>query len=125
MSALGQRRWVIAAGRIPPGSDGPEPEYTSRDELSILNSGEGRADVELMIFYSDRDPVGPYEFEVAARRVRNVRVNDLIDPEAPPMGCDYAIVIEASQPVVVQQVRLDSRRAEDSIFSTIAYPASG
>ncbi len=58
---------------------------------------------------------------VAARRVRAVRFNDLINPEAIPMGVDYAAVVESDVPVVVQHIRLDSRRAEGSMFSSLGF----
>jgi hypothetical protein len=124
MKDLGRRTWVIPAGRIPEDTTGREPEYTSRDEMCVLNAGDEDARLAATVFHADRDPVGPYRFEVPAQRVRHVRANDLIDPEAVPLGVDYAIVLESDVPVVVQHVRLDSRRAEDTMFGTIAFPAA-
>jgi hypothetical protein len=123
MTAVGRTIWVMAAGRNPPVSRGVEPEFTSRDELAILNSGKQTAEVKLDCFFEDRDPVGPFTFEVAAERVRTVRTTDLIDPEAIPLGVGYAIVLVASVPVVVQQVRLDTGPGAGSMFSTVAFPA--
>ncbi len=122
MKAAGARFWAVPAGRIPVHGTGPEPEFTSRDELCILNTGDRPAALRLTVFHVDRDPVGPYELTVEAARVRHVRVNDLINPEAVPLGVDYAVVVESDEPVVVQHVHLDSRRAEDSLFGSIAYP---
>jgi hypothetical protein len=121
---LGQTTWAIPAGRIPPEGTGPEPEFTSRDELCLLNTGDRDAEVAITVFHTDRDPVGPYEVEVGGRRVRNVRINDLIDPEAVPLDRDYALVVVSSVPIVVEHVRVDSRRAESSMFGSIGYPAS-
>lgn len=121
---MGSRVWAIPAGRIPPQSTGPEPEFSSRDELFLLNAGSEDANVELTIFYADRDPVGPYGLGVAARRVAHVRTPDLIDPEAIPMGIEYAVLVESDVPIVVQHVRLDSRRAVDSMFASLGFPGS-
>jgi len=77
-----------------------------------------------MIFYSDRDPVGPYRIVVPARRTRHVRFNDLKDPEPIPRDTDYASVIESDVPIVVQHTRLDSRQAENALLSTIAFAAN-
>ncbi len=40
-----------------------------------------------------------------------------------PKDTDYASVIESDVPVVVQHTRLDSRQAENAVFSTVAFPA--
>lgn len=125
MAGVGSKVWVIPAGRIPPHGTGREPEYTSRDELCVLNAGGEEASLEITIFHTDRDPVGPYPLMVEARRVMHVRFNDLIDPEAVPMETDYAALVESDAPIVVQHVRLDSRRAEDSLFGSIGFAADG
>jgi hypothetical protein len=122
MRTIGRTVWAIPGGRIPVRSQGREPEFTSRDELCLLNTGSSEANVEITIFYADRDPVGPYRICVAARRTRIVRINDLIDPEAVPLETDYAGVVESDVPIVVQFNRLDSRQAENAITSTLAYP---
>jgi hypothetical protein len=125
MTEVGSKVWAIPAGRIPPHGSGREPEFTSRDELCVLNAGEEEANLKITIFHTDRDPVGPYQLVVEARRVAHVRFNDLIDPEAIPMNADYAALVESDAPVVVQHVRLDSRRAEDSLFGSIGFAADG
>lgn len=118
---LGARRWAFAGGRIPVESTGREPEYLSHDLLCVLNVSARDAVIEITLYYEDREPVGPYRLTVEARRVRHVRVNDLIDPHAPPLGVDYAAVIEANVPVVVQMIHQDTSRGEQAIFSTMAY----
>ncbi len=122
MKPIGKTLWALPGGRIPLQSSGREPDFTSRDELCLLNAGEQTAHVEITIFYADRDPVGPYRLTVAARRTRAVRFNDLIDPAAIPLEADYASVIEADVPIVVLCNRLDSRQAENAIASTLAFP---
>jgi hypothetical protein len=79
--------------------------------------------VEITVYYSDREPVGPYQIVVPARRTRHVRFNDLNDPAAIPRGTDYASVIVSDVPIVVQHTRLDSRQAENALMTTIAYPS--
>ncbi|PYQ64194.1 MAG: sensory rhodopsin transducer, partial [Acidobacteria bacterium] len=80
--------------------------------------------VRITIYFSDREPAGPYEVTVPARRTRHVRFNDLADPEPIPKDTDYASVIESDVPVVAQHTRLDSRQADNALLSTIAYAAS-
>jgi hypothetical protein len=124
MQAIGRRRWAIAEGYIPNGSHGPQPDMTSHETVCLLNTSEQHAEVQIFVFYPDREPVGPYRVELPARRTRHVRINDLQDPERVPIGTDFAMLIESSVPIVVQHTRLDSRQAENALLTTIAYSES-
>jgi hypothetical protein len=52
----------------------------------------------------------------------HLRFNDLDDPQPIPRDTDYASVFESDAPIIVQHTRLDSRRAEVALLSTVAYP---
>jgi hypothetical protein len=119
---IGNTLWAIPEGYIPSGSTGPEPAMTSHETACILNAGDEDALVQFTIFFSDRDPVGPYHVTVPARRTKHVRFNDLRDPAPVPLDTDYSCIIESNVPVVVQHTRLDSRQAENALLSTMAYP---
>jgi hypothetical protein len=119
--SIGATTWAIAEGYIPGWSHGPEPEFTSHETACMLNAGDTDAHVEITIYFSDRDPIGPYRVTVGARRTKHVRFNDLDDPEPVPRGTDYASVIRSDVPIVVQHTRLDSRQSENALLTTIAY----
>ncbi|GAB2769409.1 sensory rhodopsin transducer [Salinimicrobium soli] len=121
MKAYGKKVWVIAEGYIPEYGTGPEPEFTSHETACILNTSEEKAEVEITIFFSDRDPAGPYKVTVEPKRTKHLRFNELKDPEPVPKGTDYSSVLESSVPIIVQHTRLDSRQAENALLSTIAY----
>lgn len=95
----------------------------SHESVCLLNAGPADAHVSLMLFFSDREPAGPYRVTVPARRTRHVRFNQLRDPEPVPRGTDYSSVIESDIPIVVQHTRLDSRQAENALMTTIAFSA--
>jgi len=118
---IGRTRWAIAEGYIPQGSHGPPHEMVSHETVCLLNTGAEEAHVRITVYFSDREPVGPYEVVVPARRTRHVRFNDLNDPAPIPKGTDYASVIESDVPVVAQHTRLDSRQAENALMTTIAF----
>ncbi|HYG04271.1 MAG TPA: sensory rhodopsin transducer [Chryseosolibacter sp.] len=118
----GNKVWAIAEGYIPTRSTGPEPQMTSHETACILNAGEHDAHITFTIFFSDKDPVGPYNIIVPARRTKHVRFNDLTDPMPIPKDTDYACLIESDEPIIVQHTRLDSRQAENALMSTIAFP---
>ena len=122
MTEIGRRMWVIGDGWIPARSTGPEPEMTSHESACMLNAGDHDANVQITLYFSDREPAGPYRLVVPARRAFHQRFNDLSEPEPVPLGTDYCAVIESDTAIVVQHTRLDSRQAANALFSTIAFP---
>lgn len=124
MEAIGRRRWVIPEGYIPPGSMvNANRALLSHEAACLLNTGDADALVKITLFFTDREPVGPYQVTLGARRTLHLRFNDLTDPEPVPPGADYASVIESDVPIVVQYTRLDSRAAEIALLTTMAWPA--
>jgi hypothetical protein len=119
----GHKRWVVADGYIPLDSTGSPRPLVSHDAICILNCGNKDAHITVTVFFSNRDPAGPYSFDIAARRTSHVRFNELTDPEPIPHNMDYASVIESGVPIIVQHARLDSRQAALALMTTIAYPA--
>jgi hypothetical protein len=118
---IGRKRWAIAEGYIPGWSHGPEPQMTSHETVCLLNASDQDARVTITVFFTDREPAGPYRVTVPARRTQHVRFNNLDDPEPVPKDTDFASVIESDVPIVVQHTRLDSRQAENAVMTTVAY----
>lgn len=118
---IGKKMWAIAEGYIPSWSHGPEPQFLSHETACILNTADEDAHVEIYIYFTEREPTGPYKITVPARRTQHIRFNDLKDPEAIPVDTDYASVIVSDMPIVVQHTRLDSRQAENALLTTMAY----
>ncbi len=122
-ATVGHRVWVIPEGYIPTGSTGQGRAFESHETACILNAGDEDANVEVTLYFTDREPLGPYRVTVPARRTKHLRFNDLDDPEPVQRDTDYASVIRSNVPIVVQHTRLDSRQAELALRSTIAFPA--
>jgi len=121
MKEIGKKIWVIPEGYIPSYGHGPVPDMLSHETACILNVNDTAAHIELMIYYSDREPVGPYRLTVPARRTLHMRFNDLKDPQPIPLKTDYSSVFTSDVPIVVQHTRLDSRQDANALLSTIAY----
>jgi hypothetical protein len=121
MDPLGRKRWAIAEGWIPSQSSFADRTLESHETASILNTGDETAQVRITVFFEDREPAGPYRVTVPPRRTLHLRFNDLEDPAPIPRDTAYSSVFEANVPIVVQHTRLDSRRPEVSLLSTIAY----
>lgn len=117
----GKQLWALAEGYIPEWSHGPKPELESHGTICVLNAGDEQAELELTIYFADREPAGPYRMTVAPRRTHHIRFNELSDPETIPKGKDFASVLRSQVPVVVQHTRIDTRQAEAALMSTIGY----
>lgn len=122
MREIGRTTWSIAEGFIPGESTSDDRALISHEAACILNATNRTAEIRIMIYFADREPVGPYRVTVPARRTFHLRFNDLQNPEV-PRDTDYASVIESSVPIVVQHTRLDSRNPDISLLSTLAFPA--
>ena len=109
---IGYRRWAIAEGHLQDSSD---------ETACILNASDDDAHVALMLFFPDREPAGPYEVTVPARRTVHMRFDDLADPEPVPRDRDYSSVLESDVPVVVQYSRVEGPDHDRPFASTIAY----
>lgn len=118
---IGKKIWAIPEGFIPGYGNGPPPDFISHEAACILNAGEKDAHVEITLYFTDKEPVGPYQVSVPARRTRHFRFNDLKDPEPIPVETNYSSVFVSDQPIVVQFTRLDSRQAKNALITTIAY----
>ena len=86
------------------------------------NTGNREAHVRITVCFEDREPAGPYDMVVPARRTLHQRYHDLCEPQQIPVATNYPSVIESDVPVVVQDARLDSRQPENALLSTIVFP---
>jgi len=122
MITIGKTRWVIAEGYIPSDPVAKGRALECHETACILNAGEADAHVRITLFFSDREPVGPYILTVPARRTRHVRFNDFEQPAPVPRDTDYSSLFESDVPIVVQHTRLDSRQEALALLGTMAFP---
>jgi hypothetical protein len=121
MKAIGEKRWIIPDGYIPPSSSGA---LESHESVCVLNMSERDAHLRFTIYFEDREPLENIPYVVPARRTKHIRTSSLRDGEGRtiPAGVPYAIEVESDIPVVVQYSRLDSTQAENALMSVVAYP---
>lgn len=123
MREIGKLDWAFSGGRIPFESTGEEPMFNSHDKISVLNTSEEEAEIKIFIFYEDEAPVGAFEVAVKPKRMRKIRINDLIDPVAVKLDRNYACSIRSNVPVVIQFSRMNTGQDANAIMGTIAFPA--
>ncbi len=123
MKEIGKIDWAFSAGRIPFRSNGKEPDMVSHDKVSILNTTEEEAVVELFVFYEDEKPVGPFEIMIAPKRLKKVGFNFLIDPTAIYLERNYSCYMRSNVKVVVQFSRMNTGIDSNAEMGTMAFPS--
>src|SRR5262245_24271144 len=89
----------------------------------LLNVGDCDARVRFTFYFEDRDPLGPIELILEARRTRHVRLDNAnaIGGLELPRATPYAYAVESDVPIVVQHSRLDTSVGAYTLFTTVAY----
>jgi len=88
----------------------------------LLNTSDQDAHVRFTFYFEDREPVGPVDVVLGARRTRHVRLdhpNEIGGVEL-PRGVPYAYSVESDVPIVLQHSRLDTSEGY-TLFTSIAY----
>jgi hypothetical protein len=116
----GRRRWYVPDAFLPAESS---HGVVSHESACLLNTGERDARLELTFFFEDREPVGPVELELPARRTRHIRLNEpsALGGVELPLGVPFAYCVESDVPIVLQHSRLDTSAGAYTLFTTIAY----
>lgn len=116
----GKRHWFVPDAFLPADSS---HGVASHEAACLLNAGDREAQVRFTFFFEDRDPIGPVELTLGARRTWHVRLDDpgAIDGVELPRGVPYAYAVESDVPVVLQHSRLDTSAGGYTLFTTIAY----
>lgn len=116
----GRHRWFVADAFLPGGSSrGVE----SHESACLLNTAGRAATVRLTFFFEDREPAGPVEIVVEARRTRHVRLTDrdALGGVDLPRDVPFAYSAESDVPVVLQHSRLDTSAGGYTLATTIAH----
>jgi hypothetical protein len=115
----GKRKWFVPDAFLPETSSG---EAVSHEAACLLNPSDADAHVRFTFYFEDRDPIGPTELTLPARRTWHVRLDDSdsIAGVELPRGVPYAYTVESDVPIVLQHSRLDTS-AGYTLFTTIAY----
>jgi hypothetical protein len=120
VTSAGKRRWYVPDAYLPgDSSHGVE----SHESACLLNVASRDAVVRLTFFFEDREPVGPVEVVVGARRTRHVRLTDpgALSGVELPRDLPFAYSAESDVPIVLQHSRLDTSAGAYTLATTVAY----
>ena len=115
----GKRKWFVPDAYLPEESSG---RTVSHEASCLLNTSDEDAQVRFTFYFEDREPVGPIDVTLGARRTWHVRLDDpsQIGGVELPRGVPYAYSVESDVPIVVQHSRLDTSGGY-TLFTTIAH----
>lgn len=116
----GKKEWFIPDAFYPEKDNG---EYVSHEAVCVLNTGDVDADIEITLYFENREPVTGFKAVCGARRTNHIRMDKIISEtgERVPRGVPYAMLVRSSVPVVAQYSRLDTTQSEMSFMGLIAY----
>ena len=123
---IGCKMWIVPDGYVPDLVEGEQPGptgYISHECACVLNTTSKDAQLELTIYFEDRDPIIINDIVVAARRSKHLRMDELKRDGEPaiPRGCPYSLLVKSDVPIVVQMSRLDTTQANMAFLSTMGY----
>ncbi|MFY0762327.1 sensory rhodopsin transducer [Metabacillus dongyingensis] len=117
---VGKKKWIIPDGFLQPKSTG---DQISHEAVCVLNLTEENAEIQLIFYFEDRNPLETFFSECGAKRTHHIRLDKIRDRDGNevPRGVPYAIMVESSVPIVVQHSRLDTSQEALALFTTIGY----
>ena len=119
----GKKVWIFPDGDLPP-PGGPELSLQGHESLIVLNTGGEDAEIEIDVYFPDREPVVGIDVSVPAKRVRCFRLDTPLSSRRYqiPFG-QYALRLRSSVPVVAQIGRADVRQPNLAYYTTLGYAA--
>jgi len=120
VNAGGKTEWFIPDAFYPEKDNG---EYVSHEAVCVLNTGDIDADIDITLYFENREPMGGFKAVCGARRTNHIRMDKIVSEsgERVPRGVPYAMLVSSNVPVVAQYSRLDTTQAEMSFMGLIAY----
>lgn len=120
MKTYGKKTWLIPDCFLDPVSKG---DLISHEAICVINTSAARAEIKLTLFFEDRDADSSFSSFCEPMRTHHIRLDKLRNGrgEEIPRNIPYAILVESSEPIVVQYSRLDTAQPELALMTTIPY----
>ncbi len=115
----GHQTWFIPDCYWP--TDGTEGPYVSHESVCVLNTTDEDAQIDITLYFEDREPIAGYHAVCGARRTHHVRMDRQVNGEgqAIPRGVPYAMTVRCSVPVWVQYSRCDTTQVQMAFMTAI------
>jgi hypothetical protein len=116
----GKTEWIIPDGFM---SDTKSENYVSHEAVCVLNLNDCNANVEIEIYFEEKEPLLGFTAVCAAKRCNHIRLDKITNRDGTriPNGVPYAIYVKSDVPIVVQHSRMDVTQPNMTLMTTIAY----
>ena len=118
---MGKKNWVFCDGYLPPKGD--NPEFEGHEALMLTNLNEEKAEIELVLIFEDKAPVGGIFVELDGMRTTCVRMDKPLGKDGFQLGVSeqYTVWVKSSVPICACFGRLDVRQVNMSYYSVEGY----
>lgn len=119
---LEKKTWLIPDMYYPSDANMPGP-VCGHESICILNPSDEDAQVDIVLYFEDREPVQLQSVCCPARRTNHIRMDLIktVDGASVPQDTPYAALVTTSVGTAVQYSRADARQNALSLMTTIAY----
>ena len=95
----------------------------SHEAICVLNTSDKDAQINITLFFEDREPLGGFSAKCGARRTNHIRMDKEknCDGKTVPKDTPYAVLVESDVDIVCQYTRLDTAQSEMALMTTICY----
>lgn len=119
-NTIGKKYWILPDCELPQPGEGTAKGHES---VIVVNDSDVDAEIQVKLFFTDKDAYEDIKWTVKAGRVRCFRTNKPSDMDGfeVPFETQYAMKITSNTPVVVQYGRLDNTQANLAFYTTMGY----
>ena len=117
---IGKKLWIIPDCELPQEGEGVMKGHES---VIIVNDSDSDAEIDVTLYFTDKECYNNIKWNVKAGRVRCFRMNnkdDMCGFEV-PYDTQYAMKIKSSCNIVLQYGRLDNRQVNLAYYTTLGY----
>ncbi len=119
-NSIGKKTWIIPDCELPKPGEGAAKGHES---VIIVNDSDVDAEINVKLFFVDKDAYEGIKWTVKAGRVRCFRMNntdDMCGFEV-PFETQYAMKLASNTNIVVQYGRLDNTQSNLAFYTTLGY----
>jgi len=114
----GKTVWFFPDGELPPSGEG---KMKGHESIVILNPNSQDANISIILYFVDKEPIENIHVTVKSKRVRCLRTNNQDDMcgVIVPLETQYAIKLFSDTPIIAQYGRLDNRQTNMAFYTTM------
>ena len=119
-NSVGKKIWIIPDCELPKPGEGVAKGHES---VIIVNDSDVDAQINVKLFFVDKDAYEGISWTVKAGRVRCFRMNNINDMCGfeVPFETQYAMKLASNTNIVVQYGRLDNTQSNLAFYTTLGY----